>query len=139
MVGYHRAAWFDETGLPWVNPVAHNLRSLIQAILYPGVGLIESANVSVGRGTATPFEIVGAPWISGVRLAEYLNRRQIPGVAFAPAVFTPTANPYRGQRCEGGADASHDGPPWTVGPGAGTGGRPLPPQWVSFRWTASWG
>jgi uncharacterized protein YbbC (DUF1343 family)/CubicO group peptidase (beta-lactamase class C family) len=100
MAGYRRQAWFDETGLPWVNP-SPNLRSLTQAIFYPGVGLVESANVSVGRGTPTPFEVLGAPWISGKRLADYLNQRQIPGVAFAPAVFVPTANPYRGQRCEG--------------------------------------
>ena len=63
MEGYRREAWFDETGLPWVNP-SPNLRSLTQAILYPGVALVESANVSVGRGTATPFEVIGAPWIS---------------------------------------------------------------------------
>ncbi len=100
MAGYRRGAWFDETGLPWVNP-SPNLRSLIEAILYSGVGMIESANVSVGRGTGTPFEVVGAPWISGDRLARYLSRRHIPGIAFTPVAFTPTANPYRHQRCEG--------------------------------------
>jgi uncharacterized protein YbbC (DUF1343 family)/CubicO group peptidase (beta-lactamase class C family) len=100
MAGYRRGAWFDETGLPWVNP-SPNLRSLTQAILYPGVGMIESANVSVGRGTGTPFEVVGAPWISGDRLARYLSRRHIPGIAFTPVVFTPAANPYRHQRCAG--------------------------------------
>jgi uncharacterized protein YbbC (DUF1343 family)/CubicO group peptidase (beta-lactamase class C family) len=100
MAGYRRGAWLDETGLPWINP-SPNIRNLTQAILYPGVGLIESANVSVGRGTATPFEVVGAPWISGARLAGYLNRRQIAGVAFAPVSFVPTASAYRGRVCQG--------------------------------------
>lgn len=100
MAGYQRQAWFDETGLPWVNP-SPNLRSLTQAILYPGVGLVESANVSVGRGTATPFEVLGAPWISGTRLAQYLRQRQIAGVTCEPVTFVPAANPFRGQRCEG--------------------------------------
>ncbi len=100
MAGYHRSAWFDQTGLPWVNP-SPNLRSLTQAILYPGVGLVESANLSVGRGTPTPFEVVGAPWISGARLADYLNKRQLKGIAFEPVTFVPAASPYRGQRCQG--------------------------------------
>ncbi len=100
MEGYRRKAWFDETGLPWINP-SPNLRSLTEAILYPGVGLVESANVSVGRGTATPFEVIGAPWISGVRLSQYLRQRQIAGIAFEAVTFVPTANPFRGQRCEG--------------------------------------
>ncbi len=100
MEGYRRGAWFDESGLPWVNP-SPNLRSLTQAILYPGAGMIESANVSVGRGTDTPFEVIGAPWISGARLAQYLSQRQIPGIAFEPVAFTPTASPYSHQRCEG--------------------------------------
>ncbi|MFZ5448257.1 MAG: exo-beta-N-acetylmuramidase NamZ domain-containing protein [Thermodesulfobacteriota bacterium] len=100
MEGYRRDLWFNESGLPWVNP-SPNLRSLTQAILYPGVGMVESANVSVGRGTPTPFEIMGAPWISGPKLSEYLNRRGIGGVVFEPVVFTPAAAPYRQQRCEG--------------------------------------
>jgi len=100
MEGYRREMWFDDTGLPWVNP-SPNLRSLTQAILYSGVALVESANVSVGRGTATPFEVVGAPWISGDRLALYLSRRQIAGVAFEPVAFVPQDSRGRGQRCEG--------------------------------------
>jgi uncharacterized protein YbbC (DUF1343 family)/CubicO group peptidase (beta-lactamase class C family) len=100
MEGYRRGAWLDQTGLRWVNP-SPNLRSLTQAILYPGVGMIESANVSVGRGTSTPFEIVGAPWVSGDRLARYLNERRLPGVSFAPVSFTPGARPYAHHRCEG--------------------------------------
>jgi uncharacterized protein YbbC (DUF1343 family)/CubicO group peptidase (beta-lactamase class C family) len=98
--GYRREAWFDETGLPWINP-SPNLRSLTQATLYCGVALVESANVSVGRGTPTPFEVVGAPWISGPRLTSYLTQRRIPGVAFEPAVFVPQENRFRGQKCQG--------------------------------------
>ncbi len=100
MEGYRREVWFNETGLPWVNP-SPNLRSLTQAILYSAVGMVESANVSVGRGTSTPFEVMGAPWISGERLAEYLNQRKLAGVVFEPVVFTPSASPYAHQRCEG--------------------------------------
>jgi uncharacterized protein YbbC (DUF1343 family)/CubicO group peptidase (beta-lactamase class C family) len=100
MQGYRRQAWFDQTGLRWVNP-SPNLRSLTQAILYPGVGMIESANVSVGRGTATPFEIIGAPWIAGDGLARYLNGRRLSGVVFEPVTFTPAASPYAHQRCGG--------------------------------------
>jgi uncharacterized protein YbbC (DUF1343 family) len=62
MVGYGRDMWYDETGLHWVDP-SPNLRSLTAAALYPGVALAEGANVSVGRGTATPFELLGAPWM----------------------------------------------------------------------------
>lgn len=100
MQGYQRESWFDETGLPWVNP-SPNIRSLTQAILYPGVALVESANLSVGRGTETPFEVVGAPWISGNRLADYLNQRKIPGVAFVSATFEPRSDRFRLQRCGG--------------------------------------
>ncbi|HAY20704.1 MAG TPA: serine hydrolase [Desulfobacterales bacterium] len=100
MANYGRQMWYDRTGLPWVNP-SPNLRSLTQAILYPGVALVESANVSVGRGTDTPFEIIGAPWINGARLTRYLGGRQIVGVAFEPTEFIPRTNRCRGQRCEG--------------------------------------
>jgi uncharacterized protein YbbC (DUF1343 family) len=100
MKGYQRHVWFDQTGLPWVNP-SPNLRSLTQVILYPGVALVESANVSVGRGTNTPFELVGAPWISGKQLAGYLEQRNIKGVTFEPVAYVPQASPFRGQRCEG--------------------------------------
>jgi uncharacterized protein YbbC (DUF1343 family) len=100
MEGYRRAMWFDQTGLPWVNP-SPNLKSLTQALLYSGVGLVESANVSVGRGTARPFEIFGAPWISGTELARYLTQRQIVGVTFESVTFVPQADWYRGKRCEG--------------------------------------
>ena len=100
MTGYRRASWFDETGLPWVGP-SPNLRSLTQTALYPGVALVEGANISVGRGTASPFEIFGAPWIDGRRLAAYLNRRRIPGVRFQATSFTPDASTYANRRCHG--------------------------------------
>jgi uncharacterized protein YbbC (DUF1343 family)/CubicO group peptidase (beta-lactamase class C family) len=100
MEGWLRGDWFDSTGVAWVNP-SPNMRSLNEATLYPGVGLIEQTNVSVGRGTDTPFEVVGAPWIKGRELARYLNKRGIPGVRFVPVSFTPTSAPYAGQRCEG--------------------------------------
>ena len=100
MEGWQRGDWFDSTGLPWVNP-SPNLRSLTEAGLYPGVGLIEGTNVSVGRGTDTPFELLGAPWMKGRELASYLNARGIAGVRFVPVTFTPTASNHAGQKCEG--------------------------------------
>jgi uncharacterized protein YbbC (DUF1343 family)/CubicO group peptidase (beta-lactamase class C family) len=100
MEGWQRGDWFDATGLVWVNP-SPNLRSLTEAGLYPGVGLIEGTNVSVGRGTDTPFELLGAPWMKGRELAAYLNGRGIAGVRFVPVTFTPTASNYAGQKCEG--------------------------------------
>lgn len=95
-----RDAWFDETGLPWVNP-SPNMRNLLQATLYPGIGAIETTNLSVGRGTDTPFEQIGAPWIQGPALADALNARQIPGVRFYPVRFTPTASKYANEECQG--------------------------------------
>jgi uncharacterized protein YbbC (DUF1343 family)/CubicO group peptidase (beta-lactamase class C family) len=100
MQGWMRGDWFDSTGLVWVNP-SPNLRSLTEATLYPGVSLIEHTNVSVGRGTDTPFELLGAPWINGRELAQYLNARNISGVRFVPTTFTPADSNYAGQKCEG--------------------------------------
>jgi uncharacterized protein YbbC (DUF1343 family)/CubicO group peptidase (beta-lactamase class C family) len=100
MEGWQRGDWFDSTGLGWVNP-SPNLRSVTEAALYPGVALIEGTNVSVGRGTDTPFELVGAPWVKSKELAAYLNGRGIGGVRFVPMTFTPTASVYSGQTCSG--------------------------------------
>ncbi len=100
MRDWHRLDWFDETGLDWVNP-SPNLRNLTETTLYPGVGMIEGANVSVGRGTDTPFEVVGAPWMDSTKLAAYLNERRIQGVRFVPADFTPTSSNFRGEVCHG--------------------------------------
>ncbi len=100
MEGWLRGDWYDSTGLTWINP-SPNLRSLREAELYPGVALIEGTNVSVGRGTDTPFEWIGAPWIKGRELAEYLNARLISGVRFMPVSFTPSSSVYAGQACQG--------------------------------------
>ena len=91
---------FDETGLPWVNP-SPNMRSFTQAMLYPGVGLVEFTNLSVGRGTATPFEHVGAPWVNDGRFAQLLNEEGIPGIDFLPTRFTPDASVSEGEDCAG--------------------------------------
>jgi uncharacterized protein YbbC (DUF1343 family)/CubicO group peptidase (beta-lactamase class C family) len=100
MEGWRRSMWFDETNLTWVNP-SPNMRSLTQATLYPGVGLLETTNVSVGRGTDTPFEIVGAPWIQGDKLAAELNQKRIPGVRFVPVKFTPKSSVFKDEQCGG--------------------------------------
>lgn len=98
--GWTRARWWDETGLPWTNP-SPNMRSLTAAILYPGVGLLESA-VSVGRGTDTPFEVVGAPYVTNdVAFAEAVNRAGLAGVRAVPIRFTPRASTFKDQPCGG--------------------------------------
>ncbi|HEV2708711.1 MAG TPA: sodium/solute symporter [Edaphobacter sp.] len=104
MQNWTRSEYFDETHLPWTNP-SPNLRSLTAATLYPGVGMIETTNISVGRGTPTPFEHIGAPYIDAPALAAYLTARNIPGVAFTPTSFavaeTPNHYPYHGQTIPG--------------------------------------
>ncbi|MBL8756189.1 MAG: DUF1343 domain-containing protein [Planctomycetes bacterium] len=98
--GWQRADLWDATGLPWVNP-SPNMRSLTQALLYPGIGLLEGTNLSVGRGTDTPFEVLGAPWCDGLALAKRLRAAKLPGVTFVPVAFTPTASKFRGEACSG--------------------------------------
>ena len=100
MVGWRRSMWLDETNLLWVNP-SPNMRSLTEATLYPGIGLLETTNLSVGRGTDTPFEVVGAPWIDGQQLASYLNRQRMVGVRFVPLRFTPASSVFKGEECGG--------------------------------------
>ena len=100
LVGWERDRWFDETGLPWVNP-SPNIRSVTQALLYSGIGLLEATNLSVGRGTDLPFEVIGAPWIEPRGLAEALNRQGLRGVRFDPIWFTPTADVYASISCGG--------------------------------------
>jgi uncharacterized protein YbbC (DUF1343 family)/CubicO group peptidase (beta-lactamase class C family) len=100
MDGWRRSMWLDETNLTWVSP-SPNMRSLTEATLYPGIGLLETTNVSVGRGTDTPFELLGAPWIDGQQLSAYLNARGIPGVRFVPVRFTPTTSVFKGEECNG--------------------------------------
>jgi uncharacterized protein YbbC (DUF1343 family) len=100
MQNWRRRFWFSDTGLPWVNP-SPNLRSPEAEILYPGLEILQAGGVSVGRGTARPFELLGAPWIHGEELAAYLNRRAIPGVRFEREKFTPDSGMYKGELCDG--------------------------------------
>ncbi len=98
--GWRRSFWFDQTGLLWVNP-SPNMRSLSEALLYPGVGLLEATNLATGRGTDTPFERVGAPWIDPQRWAAELNAEGFEGARFVPIRFSPTERQYEGEDCGG--------------------------------------
>jgi len=100
MKNWNREQWFDSTGLPWINP-SPNMRNLIQATLYPGIGAIEGTNLSVGRGTDTPFEQIGAPWIDGVALSDALNARNLAGIRFYPVRFTPASSKHANAECGG--------------------------------------
>ena len=100
MRGWKRSMWYDQTGLEWVNP-SPNIRSLTQAVLYPGVCLLESRQVSVGRGTDTPFQLIGAPWYRAREVAAHLNALNLPGVRFLHRRFRPRASVYRDQECDG--------------------------------------
>jgi uncharacterized protein YbbC (DUF1343 family) len=97
---WRRDQWFDETGLRWISP-SPNMRTMYAATLYPGIGAFESTNLSVGRGTDTPFEHLGAPWIDGMRLADALNARGLPGIRFYPVSFTPTSSRFANTLCHG--------------------------------------
>lgn len=100
--GWRRDQTWDETGLVWTDP-SPNMRRLSQALLYPGVGFLETTNVSVGRGTDTPFERFGAPWINPPEFAAALNAEPTPGVRFVPRYFTPASSKHAGEVC-GGVD-----------------------------------
>ncbi|HEV2619509.1 MAG TPA: DUF1343 domain-containing protein, partial [Acidobacteriaceae bacterium] len=104
MEGWKREEFFDETGVRWVNP-SPNLRSVEEAVLYPGLGMLDATNVSVGRGTATPFEVFGAGWMSGKAVADFLTARKIPGVTFEATRFavaeTPERYPGHGKTIDG--------------------------------------
>ncbi|MGH9795707.1 MAG: exo-beta-N-acetylmuramidase NamZ domain-containing protein [Candidatus Acidiferrales bacterium] len=100
MEDWRRSDTFESTGLYWIAP-SPNLRSLDAALLYPGVEILQAAGVSVGRGTDTPFELLGGPWIHGVELANFLNKRFVPGVRFVPLCFTPREGLHKGKPCEG--------------------------------------
>jgi uncharacterized protein YbbC (DUF1343 family)/CubicO group peptidase (beta-lactamase class C family) len=97
--GWRRGMLFDQTGLPWINP-SPNMRSLNAAQLYPGIGLLEFS-ISVGRGTDSPFEVLGAPYVNDLRLAHELNKLGLPGVQFTPVRFTPTTSVFKGEACGG--------------------------------------
>lgn len=98
--GWRRGDYFDATGLTWINP-SPNMRSLRQAVLYPGIGLLETTNLSVGRGTDTPFEVIGAPWLDGRKLAAGLADERLDGVTFVPVRFQPSASKWAGTDCGG--------------------------------------
>ncbi len=100
MENWRREMWFDQTNQTWINP-SPNMRSLTQATLYPGIGLLETTNLSVGRGTDTPFEVVGAPWLDGRKLAVHLNEKNLKGVRFVPVRFTPNASVFKGESLGG--------------------------------------
>jgi uncharacterized protein YbbC (DUF1343 family) len=101
MEGWHRADWFDATGLPWVDP-SPNMRNLNQALLYPGIGMLEaSPNWSVGRGTDSPFEVVGADFVNGSQFAAYLSARAIPGIRIYPVRFQPASSHFAGKTIDG--------------------------------------
>jgi uncharacterized protein YbbC (DUF1343 family) len=100
MEGWRRRDFFEDTGLRWINP-SPNMRSPTEALLYPGIGLLETTNLSVGRGTETPFEIIGAPWLDGKKLEEALRQRGLAGVRFQAVTFVPTASVFRGESCRG--------------------------------------
>ena len=98
--GWARGRWYDESGLPWIDP-SPNIRSVAQALLYSGIGLLEATNLSVGRGTDLPFEVVGAPWIDSAGLAGALNGMRLAGIRFEPISFTPTGSTYARVACHG--------------------------------------
>jgi uncharacterized protein YbbC (DUF1343 family) len=100
MEGWRREMWFDRTGLPWIPP-SPNMPSLSTAVVYPGGCLIEGTTLSEGRGTTTPFEIVGAPGLEGEALAGRLARLELPGCLFRPVEFTPAFQKHAGKRCGG--------------------------------------
>lgn len=100
MQGWSRDSYGDETGLPWVLP-SPNIPTVDAAVVYPGTVLLEGTNVSEGRGTTKPFELVGAPWADPERLSADLNSRNLPGVHFRPALFEPTFHKHAGKPCGG--------------------------------------
>lgn len=100
MEGWNREWFFDETGLSWINP-SPNMRSLTAALLYPGVGLLETTNLTVGRGTDKPFETIGAPWMDGRLVAKELGKLRMPGVSFIATTFTPSSSKFANENCQG--------------------------------------
>jgi uncharacterized protein YbbC (DUF1343 family) len=98
--GWQRRMYFDETGLPWIIP-SPNVPTLDSAIVYPGAVLFEGTMLSEGRGTTRPFELIGAPWIDGERLADAINARRLPGVYFRPVFFEPTFQKHARVTCGG--------------------------------------
>jgi uncharacterized protein YbbC (DUF1343 family) len=100
MEGWQRSMYFDDTGLAWVLP-SPNIPTLDTAIVYPGAVLFEGTTISEGRGTTRPFELIGAPWIDGERLADEMNAKRLPGAQFRPIVFEPTFHKHAKETCGG--------------------------------------
>jgi uncharacterized protein YbbC (DUF1343 family) len=100
MKNWHRNYFFESTGIRWVPP-SPNLRTVKGSIVYPGIEILQNAGVSVGRGTETPFEEFGAPWMDGMTVADRLNAIHLPGLRFADQPFIPVSGLYAGQRCGG--------------------------------------
>ena len=100
MGGWKRNMWFGDTGLPWVAP-SPNLPTPVSTLVYPGQVLWEGTNVSEGRGTTQPFELVGAPFMNVQKLLATLEKAKIPGVVFRPAVFEPASNKWQQTACHG--------------------------------------
>ena len=100
LCGWRRDQWFDETGLPWVAPSV-NMPTLDTATLYPGTGLVEATNLSEGRGTTRPFELIGAPWLDPFALATEMDARELPGVRFRPMFMRPMFSKQAGETCGG--------------------------------------
>jgi uncharacterized protein YbbC (DUF1343 family) len=98
--GWHRDYFFDQTSLPWINQ-SPNMRNLTEALLYPGIGLLETTSLSVGRGTDTPFEVIGAPYIDDGALAAALNEAGLQGIRFVPITFTPSTSVFKEKLCHG--------------------------------------
>jgi uncharacterized protein YbbC (DUF1343 family) len=100
MQGWRRELWFDQTSLPWIAP-SPNMPTLQTAAVYPGQVFLEGTNISEGRGTEKPFELLGAPWIDGPILTKKINQIDLPGITFSEAWFTPTFSKYNGELCGG--------------------------------------
>ena len=107
MEGWDREMWFEDTGLPWVPP-SPNMPTVGTAAVYPGGCLLEGTNVSEGRGTTTPFEVLGAPWVDPFLYSNAMNDLELPGVRFRPHVFQPTFQKYAGVECGGAQIMVHD-------------------------------
>jgi uncharacterized protein YbbC (DUF1343 family) len=134
MEGWKRSCWFDQTGLPWIYP-SPNLPTLDSAIVYPGSVLVEGTQLSEGRGTTRPFELIGAPYIQSSRYAERLNSFKLPGVQFRPVHFQPTFQKWAGRICGGIQIHVHDRgefDPYLTGIAIISGARSLYPE--SFKW-----
>jgi uncharacterized protein YbbC (DUF1343 family) len=100
MQGWKRADWFDQTGIPWINP-SPALRNANAEALYPAMALLEQTNVSVARGTDSPFEMLGALWIDPQKFADHMNARKLAGVRFETTSFIPVSSTLAGKRCLG--------------------------------------